>query len=56
MSFVLTSFLEADALCKGVNHTWSLALTLAPERQRNKQFYMRSGDLKEQKCCRVNWQ
>lgn len=26
----LTSFLEADARCRGVNQPWSLALTLAP--------------------------
>lgn len=25
-----TSFLEAAALCNGVNHTWSLAFTVAP--------------------------
>lgn len=33
MSLLLTSFLEAAALCNGVNHIWSLAFTLAPGRQ-----------------------
>lgn len=31
---LLTSFLEAAALCNGVNHTWSLAFTVAPASQR----------------------
>lgn len=34
MSLLLTSFLEAAALCNGVNHTWSLAFTLAPDREK----------------------
>jgi len=35
---LLTSFLEAAALCNGVSHTWSLAFTVAPGRQKNHIF------------------
>lgn len=37
---LLTSFLEAAALCKGVNHIWSLAFTLAPVIQKQKHYYI----------------
>ncbi len=39
-SLLLTSFLEAAALCNGVNHTWSLAFTVAPGRQKRQKFFL----------------